>query len=190
MAYLPSGTPMVQTPPKQLTLAEFLALPEGETGYEFIDGKAVPKVSPKRFHSRTQRKLLRLLDDWCGERGEVGVEWAVTLKRNQLDWVPIPDLLYVSFNRLDPNLNEDAPCPVAPELAVEIISPDQTFGYMAQKAADYLSAGVLRVWVVDPREQSITVFYPDISPQTYTGDRLLTDPVLPDLQLTAQQVFQ
>jgi Uma2 family endonuclease len=180
---------MVQTSTKQLTLAEFLALPEGETGYELVDGKAISKVLPKWYHSKTQGKLLLLLDDWCGERGEVGVEWAVTLQRNQLDWVPIPDLLYVSFNRLDSNLNEDAPCPVAPELAVEIISPDQTFGYMAQKAADYLSAGVLRVWVVDPREQSITVFYPDASPQTYTGERLLTDPVLPDLQLTAQQVF-
>ncbi|WP_277878045.1 Uma2 family endonuclease [Leptolyngbya sp. FACHB-261] len=44
----------------------------------------------------------------------------------------------------------DEACPIAPELVIEIISPGQTFGEMTQKATDYLSAGVLRVWIVDP----------------------------------------
>ncbi len=35
----------------QLTLQEFLALPQGDVTYEFVDGLAVPKVSPKEFHS-------------------------------------------------------------------------------------------------------------------------------------------
>jgi Uma2 family endonuclease len=181
---------MVQTPTKPLTLAKFLALPEGEPGCELVDGKAVPKVSPKWLHAKSTGSLHLVLHAWSQGPGRIGIEWAVTLQRNQIDWVPIPDLLYISFSRLDPNWNEDTPCPVAPELAVKIISPDQTFGYMAQKAADYLAAGVLRAWVVDPREQSITVFYPDAPPQTFTGARLLTDFELPDLQLTAQQVFQ
>jgi Uma2 family endonuclease len=180
---------MVQTPTKQLTLAEFLALPEGETSYELVDGQAVPKMSPKWLHARSTGSLYLFFHAWSQNRGRVGIEWAVTLQRNQVDWVPIPDLLYISFERLSQDWNQDDPCPVAPDLVVEIISPDQTFGSMALKASDYLAAGVIRVWVVDPREQSITVFYPDASPQTYTGDRFLTDPVLPDLQLTAQQVF-
>lgn len=36
---------------QELTLEEFWSLPEGETAYELVDGKAIPKVSPKYFHS-------------------------------------------------------------------------------------------------------------------------------------------
>ena len=38
----------------KLTLAEFLALPDGDVYCEFVDGEAVPKVSPKYFHSSLQ----------------------------------------------------------------------------------------------------------------------------------------
>jgi Uma2 family endonuclease len=58
---------------QDLSLEAFLALPEGETACELVDGATVPKVSPKRFHSKTQKTLLRILDDWCGAGGEVGL---------------------------------------------------------------------------------------------------------------------
>ncbi len=183
-------SPSIAPPTKPLTLAEYLALPEGETGYELIDGQAVAKMSPERFHSRSTGALYLLFHTWSQDRGEVGIEWAITLARRGQDWVPIPDLLYISYDCLSRDWLEDGPCPVAPELAIEIISPDQNFGTMAEKATDYLAAGVLRVWVVDPRAKSITVFYPDAPPRTFTGETVLTDDVLPDLQLTAQQVFQ
>jgi Uma2 family endonuclease len=181
---------MTQAVTHKLTLQEFLALPEGEPYYELIDGEAVPKVSPKRFHSKTCRSLIRLLEPYLEDRGELGVEWAVTLTRQSKSWVPIPDLLYISNARLPLDEFEDGPCPVAPELVIEIISPDQTFGMMTEKAVDYLSAGVLRVWVVDPKAQSITIFMPEAVPITYKGDRILTDLLFPSLELTAQQVFQ
>ena len=180
---------MVQTPQTKLTLEEFLASPQSNGSYELVDGEAVAKVSPKRFHSKTQRALLRLLEDWGEERGEIGVEWAVTLKRRGKDWAPIPDLLFVAKERLPDDLG-DEPCPVPPDLAIEIISPDQTFGDMLEKVFDYLMAGVLTVWLVDPRAQSITVFVPEAMPVTYRGDRILLHPTLPGFELTAQQVFE
>jgi Uma2 family endonuclease len=181
---------MVHSPSKPLTLEDFLALPEGETAYELINGAAIPKVSPKHFHSKTQKALLRILDDWCGDRGEVGIEWAVTLTRNEVDWVPVPDLLYVSYDRLSRDWHEDAPCPVPPELVIEIISPGQSFGEMTEKATDYLATGVLRVWVLDAKAQSVTVFAPDALPKTYRGNAAIADALLPDLYLTAEQIFQ
>jgi Uma2 family endonuclease len=180
---------MVQSTQSTLTLEEFLASPLSHERHELINGKAVPKVSPRRFHSKTQRALLRILEEWGEAQGEIGVEWAVTLERQGKAWVPIPDVLYVFKARLPDDLG-DEPCPVPPDLAIEIISPDQTFGEMAEKAADYLLAGVTRVWIVDPRAQSITVFVPDALPITYRGDRCLEDPHLPGLTLTAQQLFQ
>jgi Uma2 family endonuclease len=53
---------MTQAVTRKLTLQEFLALPEGEPYYELIDGEAILKVSPKRFHCGVQKAFLFLLD--------------------------------------------------------------------------------------------------------------------------------
>lgn len=176
----------------QLTLQEFFNLPpgEGDITYELIDGQAIPKVSPKFFHSKLTRTLLNLIEQWCEGQGEVCPEWAVALDRGGQDWVPVPDLLYVSYNRLPSNWEEDEACPVPPDLVIEIISPGQSFGQLTAKARDYLDAKVLRVWVVDSQARSITVFYPEAAPQTYMGDILLTDSLFEGLELSPEQVFQ
>ncbi|BAZ54216.1 hypothetical protein NIES4103_69010 (plasmid) [Nostoc sp. NIES-4103] len=174
----------------QLTLKEFLALSEGDITYELVDGKAKPKMAPKRFHSRLTLTLSQFLTLWAKNRGEVGIEWAITLKRKGRDWVPVPDLLYVSYSRLRSDVIEDEPCPIPPDLAIEIISPDQTFGEMSAKATDYLNAGVMRVWVVDAKAKTVTIFYPDAPPQTKTGEDSLDDSLFEGLQITPDQIFQ
>ena len=174
----------------KLSLEQFLALPEGDITYELIEGKTIPKMSPKRFHSRLTGTFYTILTEWNKENGEVGIEWAITLKRNGEDWVPVPDLLYISYERLPLERFEDEACPFPPELVIEIISPGQSFGYLSEKATDYLQAGVARVWVVDSQAKSITVFYPDAPPQTKRGENKLTDKLLPELEITVQQVFQ
>lgn len=173
-----------------LTLEEFWALPEGETAYELVDGKAIPKVSPKYFHSSLQRSFDRLISAWCIRKGRIRAEWAVSLKRNGRDWVPVPDLLYISYERLPRRWRRNEACPVPPELVIEIISPGQTFQQLENKAKDYLKAGVLRVWVVDLEAMSITVFFPDGTRQLYTGDIQIVDALLPALELTPQLVFE
>ncbi|MFB2770343.1 Uma2 family endonuclease [Pelatocladus sp. BLCC-F211] len=180
-----------QTNP-QLTLEQFLNLPpdEGDTTYELVDGQAIPKVSPKFFHSKLTRVLLYLIEEWSQGRGEICPEWAIILTRRGRDWVPTPDLLYISHQRLPVNWHENETCPVPPELVIEIISPGQTFGQMAAKAKDYLDAGVLRVWIVDSKARSITVFYPDAAPQTYMREQILTDSLFDGLEFSAEQVFQ
>ncbi|MGB0562625.1 MAG: Uma2 family endonuclease [Spirulinaceae cyanobacterium] len=179
---------MIQTETHPITLTEFLSQTASNHRCELIEGRMVPKMGPQRFHSRTQRALLHLLEDWGKTLGEIGLEWATMLKRRGQDWVPIPDLCFVYQTRLPPNLG-DVPCSVPPDLVVEIISPGQSFGDMAEKATDYLAAGVPMVWVVDPKAQSITVFVPQAVPATYRGALPVTAPSLPNLSITAQQLF-
>ncbi len=176
----------------QLTLQEFLELPPGEEDitYEFIDGIAVAKMSQKKFHSKLTRALLYLIDEWCQGKGEVYPELAVKLIRKGKDWMPIPELLYLAAERFPDDWEEDVACSVPPDLVIEIIFPGQTYGQLNAKAKDYLDAGVLRVWVVDSKARSITVFYPDAPPQTYMGNTLLIDSLFPGLELTAEQVFK
>lgn len=185
---------MTQSSTQSLTLAEFLVQPEGDVIYEWVNGQAIPKflnaeMSPKFFHSSIAGALLMLLTEW-GQQGRVRMEWAVVLTRAGAPWVPVPDLTYISFERLPATWSQDEACPVAPELAIEIISLGQTFGEMTEKATDYLAAGVACVWIVDPKAQSITVFLPDRLPNTYRGSQALKIDLFPGLDLTAQQVFE
>ncbi|MGB3612899.1 MAG: Uma2 family endonuclease [Elainellaceae cyanobacterium] len=165
---------MVTASSKRLSLEAFLALPDRDN-HELIDGNAVPKMSPKRFHAGLQKSFIKLMDDWAIARGHFYPEWAVLLERDGEPWVPVPDLTYVSFERLSANWLEDEPCPVPPDLAIEIISPNQSFGMMAAKAADYIAAGVSQVWVVDSQARTITVFVPSAVPVTYRGEALVAD---------------
>jgi len=84
---------------KPLTLPEFFSLtdPDGDITYELVDGEAIPKMSPKFFHSRLTLALSSILDRWNQGRGEVGIEWAIILSKNDRDWCPVPDLLYISL---------------------------------------------------------------------------------------------
>jgi Uma2 family endonuclease len=175
---------------RKLTVEEFFTLSVSDVAYELIEGQAVTKMSPKRFHAGIQKALLILMDAWAKNRGHLYPEWAVKLKRNNEDWIPVTDITYVSCDRLSIDWIEDEACPVAPELVIEIISPGQTFGGLTQKATDYLAAGVLRVWIVDSQERSVTVFYPDAPPRTYTKSSTITDSILEGLELTPQQIFQ
>jgi Uma2 family endonuclease len=178
---------MVDTLTKKLTKAEFWTIADAaDITYELIDGIAVAKMSPKYFHVKSRTCLVRILDRWSDGRGRLGIEWAIDLTDN---FTPVPDLIYISFDRLPATWKENAACPIAPELAIEIISPGQTFGQMIQKASVYLNNDVLRVWIIDPSTQSLTVFYTDAAPVTYTGEQLISDPVFPELSIVTSQLF-
>lgn len=174
----------------QLTLAEFLALPDGDIYYELVDGQAIPKVSPKYFHSTLQLALGVLIRIWCKGKGRVGSEWAILLKRQGKDWAPLPDVTYISYERLPKSWRKNEACPALPELVIEIISPDQTMKEFEDKAKDYLMAGVSRVWVIDPEAITIKVFFADGTSQVYTDNTAIIDPLFPGLELTTQQIFE
>ncbi len=179
---------MVNVSTKKLTKAEFWQLADAaDRTYELIDGIAVPKMSPKYFHARSTRRILNILDEWAKDRGRVETEWAFDLSD---DYTPVPDLIYVSFDRLPESWNENAACPVVPELAIEIISPGQTFGQLTQKASSYLIGGVSRVWVIDPAARSVTVFYLDRPPITYIGTGIITDDLFLGLSIELDILFR
>lgn len=175
-----------------LSLEEFLSLPDEDITYELIEGKKVPKMSPKRFHSRVTLTLSHLLNEWNKtqeNQGEVGIEWAIVLQRKGKDWCPVPDLLYISHERLKNVPLEDIACTIPPELVIEIISPDQSFSNLSEKAVDYLNSGVDRVWIIDSKVKKVTIFYPNLPPQTKSNDDNLGDDLFPNLSFSPRQIF-
>lgn len=175
----------------KFSLQEFLAMPESNERFELVDGEIAPKVSPKYIRYTVSGRLLRLVHDWCYKYkcGRVCLEWSVVLQRQRQHWVPLPDLIYVSYKRLPLEWEEDEPCPVPPELVIEIISSGQSFVEMIQKATDYLQAGVSRIWVADVESSSITVLGRSQLPQTFEHNSVISDPLLPGLELDVSRLF-
>lgn len=180
---------MVTTGTK-LTLEEFWALPSGDTNYELLDGQAIPKVSPKYFQSSLQYALLHLFRSWCKGKGRIRPEWSVILQRNGVPWVPVPDLAYVSYNRLPKSWKLNVASPVPCDLAIEIISPGQTLTEFEEKAANYFATGVLRVWVIDPSEKSVRVMFSSNCTAKFIDKMPIVDILLSGLKLTPQVIFQ
>lgn len=71
----------------------------------------------------------------------------------------LPDVGYYARERHPDHRFSPQPIPFAPDLAVEVVSPDQTADDMATKARTYLQGGTLLVWVVWPRTQCIDVWH-------------------------------
>lgn len=112
-----------------------------------------------------------------GEHGEIGVTIAALLlahvRPRRLgavfgadtgfilaripDTLLAPDVAFVHADRLPPRDQRIGFLELAPDLAVEIISPSERSGDVAEKVEIYLAAGVRMVLVVEPRLKTMTV---------------------------------
>jgi Uma2 family endonuclease len=131
---------------------------------ESLYGRLEPKVSPQRRHALLQGRLFAQLDRWARGRGEAGTEWRFYLLENEGGASSlVPDVAYVSFERLPLALPEDARerPRLAPDIAVEIVSPGDSRKTFAEKIALYLRHGARVVVVVDPRARTIAQHTPD-----------------------------
>ena len=73
------------------------------------------------------------------------------------DRVRKPDVSYIAPGRLAAERLPIGHCELVPDLAVEVISPNDLYSEVEDKVDEYLRAGVRLVWVIDPRTDSIRV---------------------------------
>jgi Uma2 family endonuclease len=88
------------------------------------------------------------------------------------DTVRAPDIAFVTRERLPPPATTGYPA-LAPDLAVEVLSPGDRPGVVLAKVADWLSAGTRLVWVVDPERRLARVYRHDGSESIVTADGAL-----------------
>jgi Uma2 family endonuclease len=74
------------------------------------------------------------------------------------DTVRAPDIAFVAKARIDEVGDFEGFWPGAPDLAVEVTSPRDSFSEVEEKVQEYLSAGTGAVWVVDPIRRTVTVY--------------------------------
>ena len=120
---------------------------------------------------------------FCAETGFL-------LSRNP-DTVRSPDFAFVSNASLPANAPEEAFWPGAPDLAVEVLSPDDRAGYVSEKIRLWLSAGAKEVWIVDPHLQSVTIHRGPTVISIYAVDQKLLgdEQLLPGFSCAVADIF-
>lgn len=185
------------TPPTKtrLTREEFIAfqaLPENaEKWFEFIDGEIYDVTPPSHRHSRIVSLLFKLLVNFADthQLGEVfGDGTGYELPNGS---TLMPDVSFVSLDRMPPI---DSPLELAPDLAVEVISPSNTFAEMRRKIELYLSNGSSRVWMIYPDERVVEI-YQTLSDgrfaalRLHEGDTLNDADFLPNFSVRVSELF-
>ena len=88
--------------------------------------------------------------------------------------VRIPDLSFITWDRLPGRESPREPIPdLAPDLAVEVLSEGNTRPEMARKVREYFEAGVILVWLIDPRKRTARVFSSALKSVLVRADQVL-----------------
>jgi Uma2 family endonuclease len=111
-------------------------------------------------------------------RGEVAVNDTGFISERDPDTVRGADVSFWSKDRL--STIPSGYIEIPPDLAIEVVSPNDHYSWIQKKVRHHLTHGVSLVWVVDPEDRSVTV-YRTLQQATilYENDTLTGEDVLP-----------
>ena len=164
-----------------LTAHDLWLLPENGLRRELVRGEVIESMPPGGRHGGIAAILAMLLRLWVRQSagGYVGVEAGFVLARDP-DTVRGPHISYVRADRIPPSGPPDSYGEVAPDLAVEIVSPNETADEVREKVRDFLAAGTPLVWVIYPRSQEVIAHTPDGLARTFSaGETIEHSAILP-----------
>ena len=124
-------------------------------GYEYVKGKLIPMAPPTMEHGEISMNLSFLLGLHVREN-QLGRLYPADTDFKLGDRLVKPDIAFVSTAKLPENKRQASP--VAPDLAVEVVSPTDIQYRVIEKAFAYLDAGTRLVWVVEPVAKTVTVY--------------------------------
>ncbi|MBA2449506.1 MAG: Uma2 family endonuclease [Chloroflexi bacterium] len=175
---------------RRLTPEEFLKLPEEKPYLELIDGKVVQKPLGQEQHGALQMELGGRINSYARPRR---LAWAFSELRGRFGAdVLLPDVSIYSWERVprDPGGRLTNVYQGPPDIAIEIVSPDQSARAMIRKCRRYLDHGTRIALVVDPGPESVVRLTPDGDVTTLRGsDRIDLDAVVLGFELTVQELF-
>jgi Uma2 family endonuclease len=158
--------------------------------FELVNGVLVEKVMGF-WESALALELGRLLGNFV-TRHKLGI---VAGEAGMLQLSPglvcIPDLCFISAARLARHRGAgEAILPLAPDLAIEVVSEGNTRREMKRKIGEYFDAGCRLVWVVDPLTRTVAVHTSATDQITLTEKQTLTGgDVLPGFRVPLGKLF-
>jgi Uma2 family endonuclease len=173
------------------TPEDLLAMPQG-VDFELVNGELVRRNMGFRS-SRVGGRVFRLMDMHSEANGlgwvlpaDVGYQCFPDDPIN----VRKPDVSFIRRERLLAHQEPEGYARIAPDLAVEVVSPNDLFEELAEKVEEYLAAGVRLVWVVDPTAQRVLVYRADGTGTILRADDELSgEDVLPGFRCRVGDLF-
>lgn len=182
---------LLQPGEKPITGEELFRTP-GLGRCELVEGRIVPMTPTGDEHGAIELNIGAALKQYAeqSKKGRVRVgEVGIYVQRNP-DTVRAADVLYISDERYS-RRSSTGYLDVAPELVVEVLSPEDRWSEVMRKLAEYLGAGVIVVWVVDPTTRSIFAYRSLTVVNRFTeNDTLCDNDILPGLSLPMKEVFR
>ena len=133
--------------------------------------------------------LLRAFADKHKLGRVLGGEVGIYIARNP-DTVRGADVAFISGKRLAQAKSKSF-LDVAPELIVEVLSPDDRWMDVNAKLTEYFTIGVQMVWIADPQQQQVHVYRSLADVKILSGDDVLTgDSVLPGFSAPVSDFFR
>lgn len=150
------------TTTRHMTIEEFARIDEPGR-FDLIDGVLLQMPPAGGEHGEINSHINRLLGNHVvnGNLGYVYTpDTGFILSRNP-ETILCPDVAFVREDRLPPREERRGFLELAPDLAVEVVSPSDSNSEVTAKVMTYLEAGTQLVWVVEPTRRTVTVYTPD-----------------------------
>ncbi|NJN92852.1 MAG: Uma2 family endonuclease [Anaerolineales bacterium] len=118
----------------------------------------------------------------------IGGEVGIYTQRNP-DTVRAADVAFISRGRLA-QVRSQSYLDIAPELVVEVLSPDDAWSEVMEKLEEYFVVGTLSVWIADPKREQIYVYHSLTEVQRFSSGEVLADEkVLPGFSVPVAELF-
>ena len=176
-----------------MTAAEFLAMPDdGFHRYELVKGELISMAPAGGEHGAIGINAGTFLNVFV-RQNDLGVVFNSDtgfIIYSDPDTVRMPDVSFVRKENIPPSGIPRGFIIGAPDLAVEVISPTDSYNEVEAKAAQLLEAGTLLVVLIDPRTRTITLRYQSGETITLTEEDTLTlGDVLPGFECAVGELF-
>jgi Uma2 family endonuclease len=141
-------------------------------------------------HSRIGTKLIIELGIFLKDHplGEIyGPDATFTIGKRER----IPDISFVTAARIPPEGDPVGPWKIAPDLAIEIVSPNDLHDEVETKISEYFAAGVQQVWLVSPLSQTVSIYDSLTQVKVLQAGNEITSPaLLPGFHCPVATLFQ
>lgn len=172
---------------RKMTEEEFLRLPDDGRKWELINGEA-REVPAGHEHDILVINIGAMLKPFARGRGFVSGSSAGF--RMASGNVRSPDVSFMRKERLPggrPAKNFEG---MAPDLAIEIISPSEEPDEMARKVAEYFGAGAEQVWHLFPATKQVTVYFSPFDTTSFgPEDEMDASDLLPGFSCRVEELF-
>lgn len=169
----------MSTTATRITAEEYAKLGDSDRPTELVRGEIVEMNVPGPRHGFVSLNAGAILREFVRQNDlgwTFGNDSGVIIGRDP-DTVRGPDAWYVSYQKLPKGTLPAGYIDVVPDLAVEVLSPDDRWSKVLAKVAEYLDIGVPVVCILDPENRTAQLFHPDQpASQTFTADDELTFP--------------